>query len=219
MVAHRALAARAARPSMRFERRTNCREATPWESWKRYTGRCSNHRRSRVVFLSTLFYAAIVVVCAYITYIHIYIHIHIYTRIYKRAFSLISTLRRRESPLLSKRAHDPWAFLKRFCSLRRIVEFFVWKSIRGKPRLCRFCLLRILLFPFPASFHGRYRLPEVKKACLRGILLHSTCPRSSSGHACKSNKCIFFRKTNIVKDCYTIIPVHGVDHYHGNTSI
>lgn len=162
MVAHRALAARAARPSMRFERRTNCREATPWESWKRYTGRCSNHRRSRVVFLSTLFYAAIVV-CAYTTYIHTYIHTHVH------APFLISTLRQCELPLLTKRAHDCERFWSDFAPYD--VEFFVWKSIRGKPRLCRFCLLRILPFPFPLSFHGRYRLPEVKKACLWGILL------------------------------------------------
>lgn len=167
MVAHRALAARAARPSMRFERRTNCREATPWESWKRYTGRCSNHRRSRVVFLSTLFYAAIVV-CAYTTYIHIYTHTHTYTR--TRAFSYFDVTAMRVAAFNETRSRL-WAFLKRFCSLRRIVEFFVWKSIRGKPRLCRFCLLRILPFPFPLSFHGRYRLPEVKKACLWGILL------------------------------------------------
>lgn len=110
MVAHRALAARAARPSMRFERRTNCREATPWESWKRYTGRCSNHRRSRLVFLSTLFYAAIVVVVR----IHTHIRTRIHTLVHTHAPFLISTLRRCELPLLSKRAHDRERFWSDF---------------------------------------------------------------------------------------------------------
>lgn len=149
----------------------------------------------------------------------IYTHIYTHTYTRTRAFSYFDVTAMRVAAFNETRSRL-WAFLKRFCSLRRIVEFFVWKSIRGKPRLCRFCLLRILPFPFPLSFHGRYRLPEVKKAC-REAFCYSTCPwsfRTSFGHVHKSNKCIL-SKTNIVKYCYTIMPVRSVDHYCENTSM
>lgn len=79
-------------------------------------------------------------------------------------------------------------------------------------------------FPLPSlslSFHGRYRLPEVKKACLLQAFCYSTCPRSfrtSSGHVHKSNKCVL-SKINVVKYCYTIMPVRRMDRYCENTSM
>lgn len=200
MVAHRALAARAARPSMRFERRTNCREATPWESWKRYTGRCSNHRRSRLVFLSTLFYAAIVVVVR----IHTHIRTRIHTLVHTHAPFLISTLRRCELPLLSKRAHDRERFWSDFAPYEGSRRVLCMEIDSRKTEALPFLPPENPSFPLPSlslSFHGRYRLPEVKKACLLQAFCYSTCPRSfrtSSGHVHKSNKCVL-SKINVVK--------------------
>lgn len=215
MVAHRALAARAARPSMRFERRTNCREATPWESWKRYTGRCSNYRRSRVVFLSTLFYAAIVVVCAYIhIYTYIYTHVHIH------ALFLISTLRRCELPLLSKRAHDRERFWSDFAPYDGSLSSLYGNRFEENRGFAVFASWESFLSPSLSPSTDVTVCRKLKRYVYEASC-YSTCPRSfrtSSGHMRKFNKCIL-SKTNIVKDCYTIMPVRGVDHYRGNTSM
>lgn len=85
--------------------------------------------------------------CAH-TYIHTYTHT--YTYIYTRLF-----LFRRYGDASCRFYRNALTTVSVFEAIllptRDLVEFFVWKSIRGKPRLCHFCLLRILPFPFPLS--------------------------------------------------------------------